>query len=601
MKAFQSTPSRAVILLLFTCYFSACNQIIEPVSKKQSEIVIETGLPQDLSQSATEEEAAQFAWNTFMAINQPDQNGQGTQWENYKEAFDIFLDNAATPTPWGEPTPATAPPCEAFLQGQKVLRVTSKVSPIINETDQAVGGVLIDRNQNLVHYEVYMNKPMFNYVLENQYYNAVTQAGNNINFPNGSMELKSAWRILDPAIDDTSRYHTANAIIYLPNAEKIENDSCLPPSVKNRLEVCSQQLVGLVGLHIAYKTPSNPSFTWITFEQVDNVKSNKYKGKTIPASFRNNDKSVLGCPENSRQCNCPEQETSQITRQNPISEWVQNVNKKNRDTLQTNGSVWANYELVGIQYARDSSLLGNPVLVNLANTSMETFNQTASSCVGCHAVARSSNPARSSDFSWVMGRAQNPTLKLPEANGKSLLTYVMRQNPYSEWKSWPNSIWNIYSKATAGENPHGKSIRIYVNDIALEYFKKIENNVPENPILPEGSIVLKENFRTKPTETPVPSDLVELTAMYKAKDKDGKEKWFWLKARPYGSIYTAGFNNESCTSCHDNWKGNGDSMLSFNFGKRPVVTEVPYVITGEKQAYSTKEIHQLKDYLVSLE
>ena len=25
-----------------------------------------------------------------------------------------------------------------------------------------------------------------------------------------------------------------------------------------------------------------------------------------------------------------------------------------------------------------------------------------------------------------------------------------------------------------------------------------------------------------------------------------------------------------------NWKGNGDGMLSFNFGKRPVITKYPY-------------------------
>ncbi|MEL6560321.1 MAG: hypothetical protein AAFQ94_19180, partial [Bacteroidota bacterium] len=533
---------------------------------------------------------------TFLSISQPDKNNAGIKWENYKEAFDIFLPMAQKPTKWGKPTPINSLPCEGINSNSKVLRVTSKVSPIINETDQAVGGVLIDRNKNLVHYEVYMNQPMFDYVVENEFYNAAVQAGSNINFPVNSMELKASWRILDPAVDDTSRYYTSKAIIYIPNDATVNADDCIPQSVKERMEVCSEKLVGLVGLHIVYKTPSNPHFTWMTFEQVDNVESTTVNGKTIPASLRNESTKIAYCPDNSRQCNCPEQETSQITRQIPIPEWVSDVNKTVRDSLASANSVWTNYQLIGIQWAQDDSRTGNPILTNLGNTSMETFNQTASSCIGCHAFARSSNPTIYSDFSWVMGRAQIRPIQLPEANGKSLLTYVMRENPYSKWGTWPNDQWNTYNKATPGENPHGDMIRIYVNANALIYYDSISRigQLPDQPELPVGSIIVKENYRTKPGQVPKPSDLVELTIMYKAVN-DQKDEWFWMKARPYGPIDVAGFKIGGCSSCHENWKGNGDGMLSFNFGKRPVVTNVPYKKSDE--SYSIKEIKKLKEFI----
>jgi hypothetical protein len=601
MKYKRSLTRKLSALLVIALFcFVSCQPKNQAGNKKtdSEKFTNKDGLPEDLSRTSTPEEAAQFAWNTFLTINEDHPNGNGTKWENYKEAYDIFMPNAKVPTLWGKPTPEIEPSCEALKTGGKILRTTSKVSPIINETNQAVGGVLIDRNSNIVHYEVYMNKPMFEYVLENKFYNALSQAGSKIDFPMGSMELKASWRILDETVDDISRYHTSKAIIYIPNSALIRKDDCLPQTVINKMKVCSEVLVGLVGLHIVYKTPSNPNFTWMTFEQIDNVESHEVDGKIIPASFRNKDKVITGCPDNSRQCDCPEQETSQITRQVPIPDWVSTINIAVQDSLRKTKSIWAYYELVGIQWAKDDSRTGTPILVNLGNTSMETFNQTSSSCIGCHAFARSSNPTINSDFSWVMGRAQNPKVELPDSTGRALLKYIMREKPYKEWSTWPDSKWNIFSKVTAGENPHGVSIRIYVNDIAIDYYNSIKDNLPSKPELPIGSIVMKENFRSVPTVEPQPSDLVELTAMYKTKNSKGEAQWFWMKARPFGPVDMAGFNKVACSSCHMNWKGNGDGMLSFNFGKPPVIKEKRYTTHDSiSQKYSLEEIKTIKRYI----
>jgi len=231
---------------------------------------------------------------------------------------------------------------------------------------------------------------------------------------------------------------------------------------------------------------------------------------------------------------------------------------------------------------------------------METFNQTASSCIGCHAFARSSNPTIYSNFSWMMGRAQNPPSALPDTTGQAVLKYITRENPYKMWGTWPDDVWNTFSKPMAGENPHGNTVVIYVNDIALAYYNNNKNNLPANPELPLGSIVMKENYRTMPPGTPSPSDLVELTVMYKANNSQGQAEWFWMKARPYGPIDVAGFQIDGCSSCHSNWDGNGDGMLSFNFGKRPVITSVPYTAKVSKQAYTPKELGAVTTYLTQL-
>jgi len=175
-----------------------------------------------------------------------------------------------------------------------------------------------------------------------------------------------------------------------------------------------------------------------------------------------------------------------------------------------------------------------------------------------------------------MGRAQNPKPKLPDTTGAAILRYIMREKPYKKWGTWKKTIWNRYDTTTPGENPHGKSIRIYANEVALNYSDSIHGLAQENPELPVGSIVMKENFRSKPSTVAQPSDLVELTIMYKALDHNGNAKWFWVKAPPYGPVDMAGFNSAACISCHMNWKGNADGMLLFNFDKRPVITTYPY-------------------------
>lgn len=74
--------------------------------------------------------------------------------------------------------------------------------------------------------------------------------------PGESVEVKSAWREMTPALIASGRYHTAEALYYYE-----ENG-------KTQAKVAT---FGLVGLHILRKMENYPTFVYTTFEQVDNL------------------------------------------------------------------------------------------------------------------------------------------------------------------------------------------------------------------------------------------------------------------------------------------------------------------------------------------
>ena len=85
---------------------------------------------------------------------------------------------------------------------------------------------------------------------------------------NGSIEIKTAWRIIDKnAGDDPSRYYTQLAFIAVPG-----------DLVADGRQFCSSVTVGLVGMHIIQRNPVDPNnqkllpeWIWATFEHVDNA------------------------------------------------------------------------------------------------------------------------------------------------------------------------------------------------------------------------------------------------------------------------------------------------------------------------------------------
>lgn len=105
-----------------------------------------------------------------------------------------------------------------------------------------------------------------------------TTPGGKVNFPsfgpptNGAMEIKAAWRILDPAqhAANVKKYYVQQAVVAVA-ADLVDRG---PQAII--LPICIKVDLGLVAMHIIQKNPVTnnhllPEWFWTTFEHVDNA------------------------------------------------------------------------------------------------------------------------------------------------------------------------------------------------------------------------------------------------------------------------------------------------------------------------------------------
>ena len=390
-----------------------------------------------------------FAWQTFVAINwpavppatanrgQPDTqkplggavNGAliPTVWMTYKDLGSTMLPGGTDPGPWNGnlqpkvPAGCPAPPAGSVPPGfpPMVLDMTSKTSksPISqDDVDEATDNPLVDQLGRYVIYDVRLDQSEYTYIRQNGYYDAVNQintyanngpgiksiprTGQETNFVPplpayaqfGALEVKAAWRVLDPTNDVTSRYFTRTGYFLQPDGK-----TCDGPVT-----------FGLVGLHILRLTPTTPStWFWSTFEQMDNTDVpsgvKRPDGTPLTPSFSPPDTPNGSCT-NGGYSYTPLAITNNfvwngsnapvnVCRVTGIGSDVQKVNAFWQSQVQ--GTVWTNYMLVN---TINPSVQGGPQIlfgplnnaaVNvgvMANVTMETFFQN-SSCLTCHGSA----------------------------------------------------------------------------------------------------------------------------------------------------------------------------------------------------------------------
>ncbi|MDX6611799.1 MAG: hypothetical protein QOD75_985 [Blastocatellia bacterium] len=362
-----------------------------------------------------------FSWQEFFALNwparadmrgEPDTNKKITDpgprvWETWKEEYEVYLKDGRQPKSWNDHEPV---PGACGAGADKVFFRTQKIDDVVDATMQAAAAdgtlpsTLTDQKGKLVRYEIRLNKVLFDYVVENRLYNAGVQAlANSVNFPNGAILIKAAWREVSPA--EEKLFHTVTACVC--DKDKL-----------GRMVNCHRQRMGLVGLHITQKTPFAPQWVWSTFEQVNNV-----PGFAANGSLSFNNPSCPTCPVNKQ---TPRGTPNQMTRAIPIpavepncgdkTQAVDNVRRLNDDVkkaLAGVGSVFENYELINTQWpvpqASDTPETVFTVRpLALGNTTMESFVQPTSTCMGCHSTARTVNANNfvSSDFSFTLNNAQ---------------------------------------------------------------------------------------------------------------------------------------------------------------------------------------------------
>ncbi|WP_313917122.1 hypothetical protein [Tahibacter sp.] len=376
-----------------------------------------------------------YSWLTFLSLNAPASGGvigQGslpggdapTQWEQWKELSDVMKAGGAKPGGWD--APHTIPPACRNLgaaKGMRVLSMVGKTPDVLSATVEPFDtGPLIDQHGRYVRYEILVNRPMFEYIVQNDLYSKQGQAAftATVDFPSGTVTggsngtvgaimVKAAWMVLDTS-DDAGAFHTAQALVYTPPQDN--------PRIE---ESCTTATLGLVGLHIAHKTAGAPQWIWSTFEQAANAPQQAdVDAGTLKPHYNFYRAGCTSCtvneppprPWNPNIQPFPNGFTSQVTRVIPISAEVVQLSSAFTGLLQ--GTVWQNYTLVSTQWPTDPTSKtdpnGVPAPAFLANSTLETYiqgsvPQSSSSCMNCHGNAAATT-GRTSDFTFILERAQ---------------------------------------------------------------------------------------------------------------------------------------------------------------------------------------------------
>lgn len=423
---------------------------------------VEGGLRQ-ANYSVRQRAADLFSWEVFIALDWPARNGRrgvpdptvpitapGPRvWETWKASSEVFRERGGLPVapePWDapEPMPAACGGAKKFLMFDE--KVDDELDAVVQPTyaDGTLPGTLTDQARHRVRYEVRMNRTAFDYVVDRRLWSGLVQNEvREVSFPAGSQIVKAAWREVDAAAK--GRFHTI--------------DACLcEEGPDGKPTGCRLQPMGLVGFHIMSKTPSTPQWVWSTFEQVNNVQSTH----GAPASFYN--PACRDCPTNRQ---LPAGQPNQVTRVIPIpshdpdcsrpDQAVDNIAQLNRDmqaALRRTGSVFQQYELVATQWPdlTAPAVQGQPPTVIapipalLGNTTLETYIQDTSSCMGCHAVAGTDRTRYwvSSDFTFTLNNAwPNPnTTSTNPPPGEVPRTERKISPPVRPQTEWDRKHWN---------------------------------------------------------------------------------------------------------------------------------------------------------------
>ena len=289
---------------------------------------------------------------------------------------------------------------------------------------------------------------------------------------NGSIEIKTAWRIINQAAgDDPSRYYTQLAYIAVP-----------ADLVNGGRQICSRVLLGLVGMHIVQRNPVvscnpqlKPQWIWATFEHVDNAPpaqapcnvrngcgtnaSTNWINKpscgpaapnqSVRYSYYKQNSGIQGTnirpspngfgpkkfPWNPTQPYAtgntnPASAMPQATRCFSIYPTTDRLNKQWQSALALAAvkTPFQYYQLIGTQWGGNvEPREGNPLPANavpamLSNITLETYIQNFTeaipgqggpgSCVGCHNFAKLAvSPNPSADFSFLPALAKPATAR----------------------------------------------------------------------------------------------------------------------------------------------------------------------------------------------
>jgi hypothetical protein len=366
-----------------------------------------------------------YSWRAFIAINWPakvgirgvadeikkigDFSDPGTQvvWGTWKADYELFQPEGMEPTEWSSFDGFT--PCNDLpFEGSGYTMVLGSFFSL-GDFNQAgngrFGNPLVAQNHTYVRFEVRLNRVEFDFIRDQQLYRKARMpgvGGAKIRFPNGSVAVKAAWRIIKE-----DELPAAQGRFYLVDAMVLDLVS----------NTCKMQKMGLVGLHIVQKTPTRPQWVWSSFEHIDNVpepgaipSTGRRFSFNDPSRPQMLDPSTPPSPISKSNPPLDNPRAMQVIRSKKIADSTKKTNADYQALLR--GTVWENYQLVMTQWPKfpqpeeengapfPGQFTGPDPMTNIANTTMETYFQksASTSCMTCHDAAR----RKGTDFVWFL-------------------------------------------------------------------------------------------------------------------------------------------------------------------------------------------------------
>ncbi|HMG57242.1 MAG TPA: hypothetical protein VK601_27270, partial [Kofleriaceae bacterium] len=235
-----------------------------------------------------------LSWQTFVALNwtlgketqgaQAGLQGAGPRvWEGWPRVSEVFGNGTVR-------AQCSIPPGLAVFQiasngaGQPVAQNEEYIQAATGDPAIDIAGnwTIYERRLNGVevsYLEAPGGKPSWNLTTAAGQRQLIKDGGT-VSFPSvglpgpatGAIEIKAAWRVLDP------RQRSANQQRYylVPAMLTVAPDLVTPPPGKPRAPICAQVDLGLVAMHIIQKNPPTtnalkPEWFWSSFEHVENA------------------------------------------------------------------------------------------------------------------------------------------------------------------------------------------------------------------------------------------------------------------------------------------------------------------------------------------
>ena len=364
-----------------------------------------------------------YSWRAFVSLVWPaaaPQRGVASRtsplttpgprvFETYKPLWEIFhRDGSAPETAFARYDAGTHAPCDGSPRfGDLIIGSHSGIADIGQGGIGALDPPLVAQNGRYVRTLTFFNQIAFDHIIAERLYlrSALPPVPSPrpdtpvVDFPIGSVAVKTAW------IDITGLPPAMVARLYTR-----------PVTLRNATDSgCAPATMGLVGMHIAQKTPSRPQWIWSSFEHEHLVPPAwpgspgsfvLHDGTAAPMPANNPLSLVPLAPEPVRPFNVVRDPGAPILTRTDLTNYAYQALLAD--------TPWRNYRVVVTQWPRLEGNQADPIPASVdgsvantfpgtgafsafANLTMETFNQNSPQvgCMSCHNRAR-----MTADFMW---------------------------------------------------------------------------------------------------------------------------------------------------------------------------------------------------------